>query len=171
MCYVMIMKKNFIKSELAELTDLNIHRVLDWTKRGYIIPAVKVEGRGRTSRYDLSNAIQAKVLERLSATGITLSRFSSIFHGSTVEKQLRGLTDSLLYEKTESFALREMIFSLVIVNDCETVTIEQTETFEELKLKMRGGDDHPSIDDFWKTVLIVNLNEIFLNIKKQLNAL
>lgn len=162
------METEFTKTKFAELTDLTPRRVLDWTTREYIKPHKPAGGQGKRSRYNLANAIQAKVLEKLSEKGITLSKFSTIFHGSTIETQLRGLADYYLATLRDDFDFKEMIFSLIVIGDCRSVRVEQTETHDELHLKMRDGDDLPTIDDFWETALVINLNRILWELKRKL---
>lgn len=173
------MKTEFTKSELASLTARDerkttqqARRLLDWTTRGYLVPYRKAEGQGKISYYDLSNAIEAMVLDRVSSRGIMLSRFSEIFNGGEVKDQLKGCADYLFFKDADGGDLefQDMLLSLVVVNDCGSVFIERTATSEELKLKMRNGDDAPTVNNFWKTVVIINLNEILAFLRKRLKS-
>ena len=170
----------FTKSEIAELIGIKPRRVLDWTTRGYMKPykpaATDKKGKrqGKISYYNEANAVQGRVLEKLSESGISLSKFADIFNGD-VALRLNSLATYYLTADLNHFSFKEMVFSLVIVGNCERVTIETTEINEPIPIRAVRHDLQstamPEIDDFLPSVLVINLNKILWEIKGKLQKI
>ncbi len=64
----------FKKHELAELTGINPRTILSWTQKGILTPVKKAKAQGKISLYSFDNAVEARVLQALSASGINLGK-------------------------------------------------------------------------------------------------
>jgi len=58
------------KIDLAKVTGIKSRTILDWTQRGYLVPAQKATGQGKISYYSPSNAVQVKIVKALSGIGM-----------------------------------------------------------------------------------------------------
>ena len=67
------------KVDVAKLTEVKSRTILDWTQRGYIVPAKKAIGQGKISYYSLANAVQVKVLSILFSLGFTPKLINTVF--------------------------------------------------------------------------------------------
>ena len=123
------------KKEIAAATGINPRTILDWQTRGYLRPVVPAQGQGTIPQYDKAGIVQALVLKTLSAHGISLSRFSKIFHGQKPVSTLEVLgiclydLESQARKKgiTVSDELDSNIVDLLIYDDCRRITIDQWE--------------------------------------------
>ena len=137
-----------MKTEFAELLGLKGRLVLDWTSKGYLIPAEQYKGKGKISYYDEKNAVQAKILQRVSKAGVKLSAFAGVF------QQLGALLGGAFDPFDET--LDEMDVLALYVKDDNTVGIWGVPAGKEIP---------PGPLRNFNTVIIVNLQEVLQEVR------
>lgn len=101
------------KIDLAAVTRIPARRVLDWTQRGWIVPVEKVEGQGKTSYYDATNAVEVLILDALSSSGVQPGRFAKYFQEPRWRQMFKF--------HTESFALADKKQTALVLDDTKEV--------------------------------------------------
>jgi hypothetical protein len=135
------------KHELAKVSGNHSRVILDWTQRGYVVPAEKAEGQGKISYYSAENVVQAKVLKKLSQSAISLSAFSEIF-----KKLPKSLDPFKPIHK-------DAVYALCVRDNVESVSILYYD---------KRREKHPLPGDLrgdFSTLVIVNLKEIMEEVR------
>ncbi len=145
------------KHELAKITRIKARTLLDWTQRGYLEPQDKATGQGKTSFYSPANVVQAKVLERLSQTGVSLNKFSELFKA--------GPHSKLLLDHLDPFRpTKDRMYSLVVIDNCRKVVLSQY----RVSLSNKAELPKEVHDGNYEMVLVINLRKIMLDVRKDL---
>lgn len=154
----MIKNYRLRKVDLSKVTGIKPRTLLDWTQRGYLIPDEKVEGQGKSSYYSPENAIQAKVLELLSKSGISLKKFSDI---------MKKIDNPKLFDPFLS--MTDDMYLLIVIDDCKKVSIShytvskhRNPLIEIIKIINDAKFNH---------ILLINLKKIMIEIRKSMDNL
>jgi len=162
------------KSDLAEITGIPARTILDWTQKGYLIPAVRRLGQGKISYYSPANAVQAKVLEMLSRYKMPMKNFSYLFNSN---KSHLDFFDPFKWQKNLTSEdiknLNKVIYHLVIVDDCRKLSIglsTQSKIKDMTVILAYSKNIIPEEIYYgdYKMLFIINLKNIILEIKAAL---
>ena len=154
----MIKNYRLRKVDLAKVTGIKPRTLLDWTQRGYLIPDEKVEGQGKSSYYSPGNAVQAKVLELLSKSGISLKNFSDI---------MKKIDNPKLFDPFLS--MTDDMYLLIVIDDCKQVSISH---YTVSKRKNPLTEIIDIINDAkFNHILLINLKKIMIEIRKSMDSL
>lgn len=154
----MIKNRRLKKVDLAKVTGIKPRTLLDWTQKGYLIPDDKVEGQGRISFYSPENAVQAKVLELLSKSGISLKNFSDI---------VRKIDNPKMFDPF--LPMIDDMYLLIVIDDCKQVRISHYTVSKDRNPLL---EIVKTINDAkFNYILLINLKKIMLEIRKSMDSI